>query len=164
MENEETKKLLSMISSLVILFIVLWITFAFILGMAPNDDMKPRISAGDILVFYRIDKDASLNEVVVLKKNDTDYVGRVVARGGDEVDITKEGNLVVNGNMVIEDDIYFSTPYYEGFLEYPLTLKENEFFILADKREGGEDSRYYGPVKLKEIKGTVIGLFRRAGL
>ena len=166
MENEETKKLLSMISSLVILFIVLWITFAFILGikMAPNDDMKPRISAGDILVFYRIDKDATLNEVVVLKKNGTDYVGRVVARGGDEVDITKEGNLVVNGNMVIEDDIYFSTPYYEGFLEYPLTLKENEFFILADKREGGEDSRYYGPVKLKEIKGTVIGLFRRAGL
>ena len=166
MENEETKKLLSMISSLVILFIVLWITFAFILGikMAPNDDMKPRISAGDILVFYRIDKDATLNEVVVLKKNGTDYVGRVVARGGDEVDITKEGNLVVNGNMVIEDNIYFSTPYYEGFLEYPLTLKENEFFILADKREGGEDSRYYGPVKLKEIKGTVIGLFRRAGL
>lgn len=148
------------------LFIILWITFAFILGikMAPNDDMKPRISAGDILVYYRIAKTPTVQEVVVLKKNKTDYIGRVIAKSGDTVEITKEASLIVNGNMVVEDNIYFSTPYYEGFTEYPLTLKEDEYFVLADKREGGEDSRYYGPVNKKEIKGTVIGQFRRNGI
>jgi signal peptidase I len=132
--------------------------------MAPNDDMSPRISAGDVLLYYRIDKAPNAQDVIVLNKNGTDYVGRVVAAPGDTVDITKEDALIVNGNMVVEDNIFYKTPYYEGFLEYPLTLGEGEYFVLADKREGGEDSRYYGPVQKGDIKGTVIGQFRRTGI
>lgn len=148
------------------LFLILWLTFAFFLGikMAPNDDMNPRISAGDILVYYRVDRTPSAQDVVVLKKNGTDYIGRVVAVSGDTVEITEEANLIVNGNMVIEDMIYYSTPYYEGFVDYPVKLGSDECFVLADKREGGEDSRYYGPVSYKEIRGTVIGQFRRGGI
>lgn len=160
------KELKNTIKNLLLLFALLWVVFTFAIGikMAPNDDMKPRISAGDILIYYRIDKIPTVQSVVVVEKNDTDYVGRVIAAPGDEVEITEEANLIVNGNMVIEDMIYFSTPYYEGFVDYPVKLADDEYFILADKREGGEDSRYYGPVKRKEIKGTVLGLYRRSGL
>lgn len=166
MKKEETKDFLDMLKNALLLFLILWLTFTFFLGikMAPNDDMKPRVSAGDILVYYRIAKDPSIQEVVVLKKNDTDYVGRVVAKEGDTVEITKEAVLIVNGNQVIEDNIFYPTSYYEGFVDYPLTLKDNEFFVLADKREGAEDSRYYGPVTKSEIKGTVIGQFRRSNI
>lgn len=132
--------------------------------MAPNDDMRPRISAGDIVVYYRLNKTPAIQDVVVLKKNNTDYVGRVIAKSGDTVEITKDAALIVNGNMVIEDMIYYSTPYYEGYVEYPLKLNEGEYFVLCDKREGGEDSRYYGAVKSNEIKGVVFGLFRRTGI
>ena len=165
-KREEIKSLISSLQNLLLLFLVLWITFAFILGikMAPNDDMSPRISAGDILVYYRILKDPSVQDVVLVKKNDTEYVGRVVAKGGDVVEVTDESALIINGNMVAEDKIYYSTPYYEGFVEYPIKLKDDEVFILADMREGGEDSRYFGPVKTKEIKGTIIGQFRRANI
>jgi len=148
------------------LLIVLWLVFAFFLGikMAPNDDMKPRISAGDILVYYRVDRVPTVQDVMVLEKNDTEYIGRVIASPGDTVEITKEASLIVNGNMVIEESIYYSTPYYEGFVEYPLKLGKDEYFVLSDKRDGGEDSRYYGPVKASEFKGTVIGQFRRSGI
>lgn len=161
--KKDIKELTTMIKTLIMLFVVLWIAFAFILGvkMAPNDDMEPRISAGDILIYYRIAKEPNIREVIVLNKNDTDYVGRVIAQGGDTVEITKDANLIVNGNMVIEDNIFYSTPYYEGYVEYPLILKNGEYFVLADRREGGEDSRYFGPVARKDIKGTVIGQFRR---
>ena len=160
------EKFIDSIKNLLLLTILLWLFFAFFVGikMAPNDDMKPKIGAGDILVYYRIAKQPAIQDVIVLKKNDTDYVGRVVAVPGDTVEITKEGNLVLNGNTLIEDDIYFSTPYYEGYQEYPVKMAADEYFVLSDKREGGEDSRYYGPVKQKEIKGTVAGLFRRNGL
>lgn len=160
------RELLISVKNLLVLFVLIWLIFAFFLGikMAPNDDMKPRIGAGDLLVYYRIAKSPTAQEVIVLEKNDTQYVGRVIACPGDEVDITKEANLIVNGNMVIEDEIYYSTPYYEGYLEYPVKLAADEYFILTDKREGGEDSRYYGPVKKSDIRGTVIGLFRRNGL
>ena len=164
--KDEMRSFLDMIKNVLMLFLILWLTFSFFLGikMAPNDDMKPRVSAGDILVYYRIAKEPSIQEVVVLKKNDTDYVGRVVAREGDTVEITEEAALIVNGNMVIEDNIFYPTSLYEGFVEYPLKLKKDEFFVLADKREGAEDSRYFGPVKKSEIKGTVIGQFRRSNI
>ena len=41
---------------------------------------------------------------------------------------------------------------------------EGEYFILVDKRESGEDSRYYGMVKEKEIKGSVVTIIRRNNL
>lgn len=156
---------LNFAKSLIALCLVLWLLFAFCIGvkMAPNDDMKPRISAGDLLIYYRIDTMISADDVVIVKKNGTEYVGRVVAKGGDTVNVTKEENLIVNGNMVSEDSIYYSTPQYEGFTDYPVKLKADECFVLADKREGGEDSRYYGPVKIDEIKGTLVGLIRRGG-
>lgn len=157
------KEFVKMMTSLAMVLVMVWLLFAFFLGikMAPNDDMLPKIGAGDIVVYYRIDRDPALNDVMMLKKNKTDYLGRVVACGGDEVNITKEGALYVNGNQVIEDQIFYQTQPYEGFVEYPLKLAADECFILADSRDGGEDSRYYGPVKKSEIKGTVIGLFRK---
>lgn len=148
------------------LVLILWVLFFFCIGlkMAPNDDMYPRISAGDIVLYYKIDKVVNNQDVVVLKKNGTEYIGRVVAKGGDTVEVTDEENLLINGNLVIESNIFYPTPRYEGFADYPVTLADDECFVLADKREGGEDSRYYGPVKIKEIKGTVVGLYRRSGM
>lgn len=147
------------------MFLVLWALFFFVIGieMVPNGDMEPRLSAGDIIVYSRINKTANIQDVVVIDKNDTRYIGRVVAKGGDTVEITEEENLVVNGNMVVEGNIFYSTPMYEGFVDYPVTLKDDEYFVLSDFREGGEDSRYYGPVKRSEIKGTVIASLRRNG-
>lgn len=159
------KEFLGMMRTALVLVLILWLLFAFVIGikMVPNDDMSPRMNAGDIILYYKIDKRVLPKDVVVIKKNGTDYVGRIAAKGGDTIDITDEENVIINGNMIVEDNIFYSTPRYEGFNEYPVKLKENEYFILADNREGGEDSRYYGPVKTSEIKGTMIGLYRRSG-
>ncbi len=160
------KDFLDLIRKMIILITAMWILFDFVIGIktVPDNDMEPRMRAGDVLIFYRLDKKVSVNDVVVLKKNDTEYIGRVIAYGGDKVEITKDSILMVNDNMVVEQDIYYQTPMYEGFVDYPLMLGEDECFVLSDRREGGEDSRYYGPVKYDEIKGTVIGQYRRGGI
>lgn len=146
-----------------ILVAALWALFGFVFGIttAPDSDMSPNIKSGDLLLYYCLDRSVKAQDVVVLNKNDTDYVGRIVAVGGDTVDITDGGSLVINGNAVIEPNIYTSTPRYEGFVRYPLTLGEGEYFVLADYRNGGEDSRYYGAVTEKEVLGTVITVIRR---
>lgn len=140
--------------------------FGWVLGLttAPNNDMYPRIDAGDLLLYYRLDKDVKAQDIVVLKKNDTTYVGRVVAVGGDTVEVTDSQALIVNGSAMVESNIFYPTPVYEGFVEYPLTLREGECFVLSDSRNGGEDSRYYGPVKEGELLGSVITLIRRNNL
>jgi signal peptidase I len=88
-------------------------------------------------------------------------MGRVIAVAGDTVDITDDGKLIVNGNTINEPKIFYKTPRYEGYEEFPLTVPQGEYFILVDRREGGEDSRYYGTVTAKEIKGSVVTLIRR---
>ena len=147
----------------IIIVVVVWVMFGVFFGFmtAPNDDMLPRINSGDLLLYYRLAGEPKANDVIVIHKNDTNYVVRVVGVGGDTVEITDSERLVINGNTVVESNIYSSTPRYEGFVDYPLTLKENEYFVLADSRSNAEDSRYFGTVKKDEIVGTVITVMRR---
>ena len=152
------------------LLLVLWVLFFQIVGLThmPNGDMSPRMDAGDLVLFYRLDKDVRAQDVIVINKVTPDsdgkkelYICRVVAVKGETVEIA-EGNVFrVNGNTQIENNIYSATAPYDGYTEFPLTLGEDECFVLADHRNGGADSRYFGPVSKSEILGTVITILRR---
>lgn len=151
---------------LIMLILVFGILFGFVFGIRPmpNADMSPRISAGDLMLFFRLDNEFHNGDVVVIKKNGRWYTSRIVAQGGDTVEITDDAKLKVNGSIVIENDIYYTTPQYESDVTYPVVLADNEFFLLCDFREGAKDSRYFGAVKRSEIKGKVITVVRRSGL
>ena len=92
------------------------------------------------------------------------FVCRVIAVQGDTVEITDGGQVLVNGNALTETNIFYPTTVYLGFTEYPLTLGPGECFVLADQRDGGADSRFFGPVKESEILGTVFTIMRRNNL
>lgn len=157
---------------LVVFVLVIWVLFFQVVGIVicPTADMHPRIDNGDMVLFYRLDKDVRAQDVIVLEKATPDseekqiFVLRVVAVAGDTVEVTDGERLVINGNAMIEPDIFYATPRYEGFTEYPLTLGEGECFVLADSRNGGMDSRYFGPVTVDDILGTVITIVRRNNL
>lgn len=164
LRNQEEVK--SFFLRLCILLIFLWIVFGKLFGILPmhNADMSPRISAGDLMLFFRLENRIHNDDVVVLKKDGTTYTGRIVARGGDTVEITEDSELKVNGSIVIENDIYYKTPKYEDYVSYPLTLEEDEYFVLCDYREGAKDSRYFGAVRDREILGKVVTVIRRSGI
>ena len=179
----------------------LFILVFHIVGIAimPNGDMYPRLDAGDLLLFYRIDRNIKAQDIVVIDKAvQEDYsavqaqpaeeptffrkalnwlgfkdpaapptrrlVGRVIACAGDTVNLSDEQGLTVNGNTLVEPNIFYPTKPYEGYMEYPVTLKPGEYFVLSDYRNGGADSRFYGPVLLEEIQGIVITVVRRNNL
>lgn len=143
--------------------IVVWLVFSFIFGLhvAANEDMYPRISAGDLLLYYRLDKDCAASDVIVFQKNGVTYTGRVVAIAGDSVEITKDGHVKINGSVQSEDKIFYQTPQYGSYVKYPLKLGAGQVFVLCDYREGAKDSRYFGAVNTSEIKGKVFTDLRR---
>ena len=151
---------------LIMMVLLLWILFGVLFGITPmrNNDMSPRISAGDLLLYYRLDENYRTNDVGGFEKDGTEYTGRIVGKGGESVEITEDAQLKVNGSSVIETDIFYSTPRYEEGIEYPVELAEDEYFILCDYRNGAKDSRYFGPVSRSEIKGKVITILRRSSL
>ena len=156
----------SFIKHALIFILTVYVMFGWIVGVTtcPNGDMYPRIDSGDLLLYYRLDKKPQSQDVIVFIKNDTRYVGRVIAAAGDTVEITEKGAVLVNGNSRVESNIFFETYPLEGFTDYPLKLKEDECFVLMDRRRGSEDSRFFGPVNYREIKGTVITVVRRNNL
>ena len=157
---------------LIILLLLLWVLFFKLIGVIrmPTGDMYPRIDAGDLVMFYRLDTNPSAQDVVALRRavptlsGEQTMVLRVVAVAGDTVEVTETGFLKINGNVMDERNIFYPTPRYENYVEYPLTLEEGECFALADSRNGGTDSRFFGPVLNSEILGTVITIVRRNAL
>ena len=155
-----------------IVIAVIWVLFFQVVGLThmPSGDMYPRVDAGDLVLFYRLDTDVRAQDIIVVEKATPDsngakqmFISRVVAKEGDMVDF-QNNRLVVNGNTVIEDGIFYSTPTYEGLGSYPLTLGPGQCFVLGDKREEAADSRYFGVVERDEVKGTVITILRRNNL
>ncbi|MEY8310317.1 signal peptidase I [Erysipelotrichaceae bacterium 51-3] len=130
----------------------------------PNDDMKPTLRSRDLQLVYRMPSTLWNNDIICYEKDSLTRTGRIVARPGDTVEITENSTLRVNNSEVYEGDIYYSTPAYDNDIQYPLTLADDEYFILSDFREGARDSRQFGPVKKDEIIGKVITVLRRSGL
>lgn len=140
----------------------LWVMFALIIGVktTPTPDMSPTLKLGDKVIYSRVDKKPIAKDVIVLKKDEDEFISRVVAVPGDTVEITEEGNLIVNGNLIVDEKI--SSPTYPALEKqsYPVTLGEKEYFVLGDNRLNSVDSRYFGIVKANEIKGTLIMVIR----
>lgn len=156
----------SFFSKLIMMVLLLWLLFGVLFGITPmqNNDMSPRISAGDLLLYYRLENTFRTNDVVVFEKDGREYTGRIVGKGGESVEITEDSKLKINGSTVMESDIFYATPRYGDLITYPINLEEDEFFILCDYREGARDSRYFGKVNRNEIKGKVITIFRKSNL
>lgn len=190
-----------------LLVLVVYVLFFHLVGLTimPNGDMYPRIDNGDMVLYYRLERNFHAQDVIVFEKPTvsleqtyeereamaaemkieksairraldwlgfrdpadppkTLFVCRVVAGPGDTVEISESDRLMVNGNNMIENNIFYQTPQYGEFVPYPLKLGENEYFVLADQRNGGADSRFFGAVKEDEILGTVITILRRNNL
>ncbi len=156
---QDIRYLLLKVFMIILCFIVL---FAFVFGIFRNPDaaMAPAVKNGDLVLFYRFDKQYITGDAVVIRKNDQYQVLRVVAVSGDTVDITAQG-LMINGSLQYESEIYEDTyPYVDG-ISFPVTLGDDQVFLLADARGSGTDSRVFGAVDIKDISGKVMLIVRR---
>ena len=89
-------------------------------------------------------------------------IKRVIGLPGETVSI-KDGKVHINGE-VLEEDVYAQSGYTSAM--QPVTLGENEYFVLGDNRDNSKDSRYFGPVKMADINGRAwvrIWPFSRMG-
>lgn len=155
---------ISLLGRIVFIAAAAWLLFSqvFLLMQARGTDMFPAVKDGDLLIGYRLQKDYEQENVVVYKRDGKSYVGRVVAKSGDYVDITEEGSLIVNGT-VKSGEILYPTYEREG-VNYPYVVPESMVFILADYRTQAQDSRDFGAVELKDMQAKVITILRRRSL
>lgn len=148
------------------LALLLWLTFGLCFGLmrVPDTAMVPALHAGDLILYERRPRQIRSGEVLVYEVQNTVHLGRVAAQAGDVVAVTPDAALMVNGSTVLETDIYFATPAFAGGPKYPLTLAQNELFLLADHRTDAYDSRSFGAVPAADVRGRVLAVLRRQGV
>lgn len=167
-ESRKTKELLKGYRDLfircVIFLLLLYLFFSKILFLERVNgmDMFPSLKDGDLALGYRLEQEYRTNDVVAYEENGKTCFGRVIALGGDEVDIDGSGEVKINGASESGEILYPSEN--GGKLKYPYKVPKNSFFILGDYRTEAKDSRNYGAVSIKQIKGKVLTILRRRGL
>lgn len=151
------KQLISLFSSLgiLLLFVVSFLIF-FQLRIVKGTGMYPAVCDGDLTLCYKTDGFVK-NDVVWYQVDNTSYLGRVVAKGGDFVNITKDGDLVVNGTVQTGEIAFptFCETWEEG-----ITVPNGAYFILGDFRTETKDSRDFGIITEKQIQSKVICVIR----
>lgn len=104
---------------------------------------------GDIVIVNAYN--ATLNETIIK---------RIVAVGGQTVDIDFNAGIVYVDGTALDEPYVKELTYTTGGTEFPLTLAEDEVFVMGDNRNRSTDSRstMLGPVKVDYVQGKAVFL------
>ncbi|WP_298579187.1 signal peptidase I [uncultured Olegusella sp.] len=153
--------LLALKLAFVVGFVAMVLLFFFGIVQAPDESMAPALREGDLVVFYRLQKDYRAGDVVVVHDGQQTELRRVIAVAGDVVDFSEDG-LVINGYRQSEKRIYFETLPFSKGISYPVTVDKGQVFLMGDNRPESKDSRLYGLVEIDSgTEGEVMTVIRR---
>ena len=141
--------------------VVLVFTFIFRLANVDGESMLPTLESGDKLIINHINYTPANGDIVVVdsKGLGKPIVKRIIASGGETVDIDFEsGEVSVNGQVLSEDYILDLTKLDEGGHSYPVQVPADCYFVMGDNRMDSRDSRSadVGFVSADEIAGEAV--------
>lgn len=130
----------------------------FGIARVEGDSMSPQFRPGELLVYQKAYEKLEYGGVIVFERGGLQYVKRIIGMPGDELDITEDGTVLVNGKSRPIKDLYFLGDLKKADIKFPVTVPEQCYFVLGDNRSVSLDSRYteLGYVKQEEIKGLVV--------
>ena len=159
--------------------IVLLFTYVLRIATVQGASMEPTLQSEDKLLVNLLDSRPSCGDILIINARrcalldangnvytmegiDKSIVKRVIAVGGQTVDIDFDKGVVYRNGAPLEEP-YVNTltqvPVPEkGAFTYPITIPDGYLFVMGDNREVSLDSRYpdVGLIPLAEVDGTVF--------
>lgn len=168
-----------LIAILLALFIRSFVVQAF---KIPSGSMKPTLQIGDHILVNKFTYGVDLpftditiipggrperGDIIVFEypvEPDKDFIKRVIGVPGDVVEI-KNKDVYVNGER-LEQGYTMHTENHiipgektERDNFGPVTVPENEYFVLGDNRDNSYDSRFWGFVEDGALKGEAFIIY-----
>ncbi|MBO4412131.1 MAG: signal peptidase I [Lachnospiraceae bacterium] len=141
----------------------LFIRFVGVRSVVEGGSMEPMLQDRDNLFLEKVSyyfHDPERFDIIVFELESEPgehYIKRVIGLPGETVQIT-DGVVYINGE-ILAGDIYCDELIERAYLaRSPITLKEDEFFVLGDNRNNSRDSRSasVGPIHRSQILGKAV--------
>ncbi|MCM1100576.1 MAG: signal peptidase I [Clostridium sp.] len=144
--------------------LITWILVAFVIQRTGVDgsSMETTLSDGDNLfvdkLSYRF-RDPERFDIIVFPPrydNEIYFIKRIIGLPGETVRIDDAGNIYINDELLQESyGREVIRPENVGIASEPITLGEDEYFVMGDNRNNSRDSRSQtvGNIRRDEILG-----------
>ncbi|MDO4292631.1 MAG: signal peptidase I [Eubacteriales bacterium] len=122
------------------------ITFVGQRTQVSGESMEPTLSNNDNLIVDKLSyrfRDPQRFDIIVFPfeyEEDTYYIKRIIGMPGETVQIDNAGNIYIDGQLLQENygrEVMLSP----GRAGEPITLADDEYFVLGDNRNNSSDSR-----------------------
>jgi signal peptidase I len=150
----------------------------------PSGSMENTLLVGDHLIMSRVGYDAGIpftdwhvslwrnpkrQQIIIFKPpygvpEQPDLIKRVIGLPGDHVDI-HEGSVWINGRRLQENyttgpmELPYPSELLAAFRGLPLTVPQDQYFVLGDNRGNSYDTRYWGCVPRSSSIGTPVAIY-----
>lgn len=148
-----------------VLAVVLLFTFVVRLIGVDGHSMVPTLQHGDRLLVLNamLYNDYQQGDIVVLRKDSfmqEPIVKRVIATGGQTVDIDFTTGSVYVDDMLLNESYINELTFLEEGTELPLTVPTGSLFVMGDNRNYSSDSRdsRLGVVDARYVIGRAVFL------
>lgn len=160
--------LFEIVETLVLTFIIFFVIQTFIAQpyRVEQNSMQQTLEPDQYVLVDKLTPrfdDYDIGDIVVFKppqswtESATPYIKRVIATGGDTVEI-RDGKVFVNGTELVEPYVFREEDGTPQETDDNLSIgswlvPEGEVFLMGDHRQSSADSREFGPVRTADIIG-----------
>lgn len=119
-------------------------TFLFRFVGVDGNSMLPTLEHGDWLIVQTVSSEFQQGDIVISTQPNAfnePIVKRVIATGGQTVDIDFESGTVYVDGEALQEDYIADRTYMEEGVTFPIVVPENSLFLMGDNRNDSTDSR-----------------------
>jgi signal peptidase I len=152
-------------------------TFAVQAYKIPSGSMIPTLLVGDYILVNRLAYglripyykyifrwgEVKRGDVIVFvfpEDPSKDFIKRVIALPGETIEI-KRKKIYIDGREIEDKWGFFSDNYFGSPRDDfgPFQVPPEHVFVMGDNRDESNDSRFWGPVNIQNIKGKAFVIY-----
>ena len=139
-------------AAVVVLVVTLWIP----VYQVQRSSMAPTLRDGEIVAFIKTGG-VEQGNVIAFHHGSQVLIKRVIAIGGDAIDMLEDGTVILNG-MPLDEPYVSELSAGETDMSFPLVVPEGQYFVLGDQRRTSLDSRNetIGMIREDQIIGRAL--------